>query len=208
MKFYFSSKGIKYPEHLLALIGKSKDVKVGLILNANDLKSPEDRLCKSNATMSEFESLSMKVNLIDLRNYSDSGIELKQALLGNDFIWVAGGSAFYLRYLMKKSGFDSVIRDVLADGIVYGGESAGAIVTGPSLSGFEVREPLDKIDEIIFQGLGLVDFTVLPHWGIDKFKDALEGVKRICDLESRNFQAISNNQILVLNEGDVRLIGE
>ena len=40
-------------------------------------------------------------------------------------------------------------------------------------------------DTIIKTGLGLVDFTVVPHWGNEKYTDRLEQIKS--GLESDGF---------------------
>ncbi len=201
MKFYFTSKGIRCPDALLSLVGKTKNLNAGVILNANDLKPIENQISKLNAVVAEFYSFSIKVNFIDLRDYSASDKKLRELLLQNDMLWIGGGSVFYLRALMRKSGFDTIIREVVSSGVVYCGESAGAIIAGPSLTGFEVRESLDRIDEVIFDGLHLIDFTIMPHSGVEKFKPAFDNVKSICAAESRRFESISNTQVLVLRDG-------
>jgi len=48
-----------------------------------------------------------------------------------------GGNTYVLRYEMRRSGFDVIIKDLLAAGIVYGGDSAGALVAGLSIAGVE-----------------------------------------------------------------------
>ncbi len=52
-------------------------------------------------------------------------------------IWVMGGNTYCLRYEAQRSGLEAVIRDLLENGMVYGGDSAGALLAGTSIAGIE-----------------------------------------------------------------------
>jgi dipeptidase E len=80
------------------------------------------------------------------------------------------GNAFILRRAMKKSRFDTVVLDLLEqDNLIYAGDGAGALVAGPSLQGVElIDDPFevpDGYDEyLVWSGLGLTRFTIVPHF--------------------------------------------
>jgi len=96
---------------------------------------------------------------------------LATKLAGFGGCWVMGGNCFYLNYWMCKSGFDTLLPGLLTQGFVYGGESAGAVVAGKTLHGVEVLDNPDEAPEVIWEGLKLVDYGILPHWGKPKHAD-------------------------------------
>ncbi len=75
-----------------------------------------------------------------------------------DALLVFGGDVFYLCRWMRESGLAALLPS-LRD-IVYVGVSAGSMVTAPTF-GETFNDP-DK-PFVIDQGLGLVDFALLPH---------------------------------------------
>lgn len=97
--------------------------------------------------------------------------EIREDLKDVDFIYVEGGNTYYLLEKAQQSGFIQIIRDfVLTNGKVYIGTSAGSIIASRD------TYPAVKLDDVSlapdlqgYAGFGLVDFTVIPHWGSDKF---------------------------------------
>lgn len=163
MKLYLSSIRIPVPNELARLLGKPlSDVSVALIPNAKDYYSERARNFKVNNLIVYMEQLGLKVTVIDLRDY-DEADKLKQRLAAFDLIWAVGGNTFVLRYEMKRSGFDSVVKPLLDSGIVYGGDSAGAIVAGLSIAGIESADEPEFAEKVIKDGIGLVSFNILPH---------------------------------------------
>lgn len=163
MKLYLSSKFIPSPDKLAILVGKPLDaISVALIPNANDFFSEHARNYLVNDYMAYLKQLGLNVEIVDLRDYSDDSA-LKQKLANYDLIWAMGGNTFNLRYEMKRSGFEKIIRDLLDEGIAYGGDSAGAIVAGISIAGVELADKPEFAKEVVNDGLNLVPFFFLPH---------------------------------------------
>ncbi len=48
-----------------------------------------------------------------------------------DALLITGGNPYYLRSLMKITGADEIITDLMQRGAVYAGASAAAVVAGP-----------------------------------------------------------------------------
>jgi dipeptidase E len=66
-------------------------------------------------------------------------------------------------------------KKMLEKGIVYAGSSAGSIAAGPNI------EPIKFLDDPAkapgmksFNGLGIVDFVLLPHFNTEKYKPRYE----------------------------------
>lgn len=150
------------------------DAEVAVISNAADFIPREDRLAYARAVfdpVTEFRSRGLAAREVDLRDHFGRSDGLEADLSRAALVWANGGNAFLLRRAMCQSGLDDLVRRRVADGsLVYGGWSAGAMVAGPSLRGLEVMDdPNVLVDgyapEPIWQGLGLVDFTFVPHLG-------------------------------------------
>jgi dipeptidase E len=90
-----------------------------------------------------------------------------------------GGNTFCLRYEMRRSGFEDIIKKLLENGLVYGGESAGCLVAGTNLKGVEFADPLEFAEAIIWEGLGLVPHFVLPHVGNEDLGEAIEKAREM-----------------------------
>lgn len=98
-------------------------------------------------------------------------VEVKTMLESTDFVFVAGGNTFYLLQEMRKSGFAELIAEYVKKGVVYGGSSAGSVVTGPDISLVKELDDASLAPELTdYKGLNLVDVSVLPHWGSEHFQ--------------------------------------
>jgi peptidase E len=88
----------------------------------------------------------------------------RELLLGQDVIWVFGGSVAGLLALWRLQGYDELMREAWQAGVVLTGVSAGSIcwhTGGPTDSfGPELR--------VITNGLGLVPFSNGVHYDSEK----------------------------------------
>lgn len=173
MKLYLSSYRIPTPDDLAQLLGKPLDkVSVALIPNAKDYYIERARAFKVNDLVTYMQQLGLNVEVVDLRDYNDADV-LKEKLTGHDLIWAMGGNTYMLRYQMRRSGFEGIIKNLLEGGVVYGGDSAGALVAGASIAGVESADEPEFAEEIIEDGLALVPFAILPHVDNPEFTDVL-----------------------------------
>jgi dipeptidase E len=83
-----------------------------------------------------------------------------------DALLVWGGDVLYLHYWMRRSGLADLLPSLT--GLIYVGVSAGSIVVTPYNHDVEfnlgnVPEGSDRGREEGDRGLGLVDFTLVPH---------------------------------------------
>lgn len=205
MKLYLSSYRIPEPNALFALIGKPlAECRVASIPNAKDDQLPEIRAQKTDELSDYLTNLGLKSDVIDLRDYEDPE-QLKHALMEYDLIWVNGGNTFVLRAEMHRSGFDQIIDGILQEGKVYGGESAGAIVAGITLEGFEVADDPELADEVYWDGLGLVDKIVAPHIDNPDFTEYVNHIKKIYSGDERVLY-LNDNQALVVIDAFLNVV--
>lgn len=156
MKLYLSSYRIPHPEKLFDLIGKDPAAMRGVIItNAKERRTEQERDQKTKNLQNDLAAIGLTNTVaVDVRKNELS-------LAGIDYVFAAGGNTFALRQAMIDTGFDAKIKTYLENGGVYVGESAGAIVAGPSLRGFERMD--NYFDGAPFDGAGLVDVIIVPH---------------------------------------------
>lgn len=174
MKLYLSSYRIPNAASLLKLVGKEpSDIEVAIIPNAKDYYSDFVKSLKNKELLKDLELIGLtNCETLDLNKFSSSkSDELRNRLKEFDLIWVNGGNTFCLRYAMRKSGFDRIISDVLDGGVVYGGESAGAIVAGDTMHGAEFADQPEFTEEQIYDGLNLVESFIVPHTDSPKYAE-------------------------------------
>lgn len=205
MRLYLSSYRIgNYPEKLVEFSRKGS---VAIVGNARDF-IPEAARRKYETEVydprTEFSALGLQTRDLDLRHYFGNPQGLKNALRGCGLVWVLGGNAFLLMRALKQSGFTEVIRDMLdADEIAYGGFSAGAVVATPTLRGIDlIDEPTQLAagysEEVVWDGMGLVDFSIVPHYRSDHPEaDAAEKAVEFMKINQIPHRAMSDGEVFL-----------
>jgi dipeptidase E len=212
MRLYLSSFDVgDRPEELVALTGAAK--RAAIILNALDHRA-EGRSVWLKDQTDKLVGLGLSVFELDLRKYFGAAAALGALLDQVDVVWINGGNTFILRRAMKQSGFDFLIKDALAgDQIVYAGFSAAAVVAATHLKGLEiVDDPNDVPDgydaEIIWDGLGLVPFSLAVHFKSHHPESKL--VDREIDFYRKSgipYQTLRDGEALIIDGGRQRIVG-
>jgi dipeptidase E len=205
MKLYLSSYRIPTPQDFVGLIGKTpSETKIALIPNAKDYYAERARNFKNNVVLEFMQSIGFKPELIDLRDYSDA-VQLKAKLRSFDTVWVAGGNTFNLRYEMKRSGLEKILKGLLENGLVYGGDSAGAIVVGPTLKGTEMADEPEFAEEAIFEGLNITNKLIIPHADNLEFGDA---IKKMIEMykDHPNAVVLNDNQAFIIDGDQTKIV--
>ena len=166
MRLYLSSVFVgDRPDELIRQVGAGG--RVAVVANACD--AYPDRADDAHRELEELGELGLRPVEVDLRDHDRR--TLQEKLVGFDGVWVRGGNTFVLREAMARSGFDVLLPDLLRrDEIAYGGYCAGCYVLGPSLRGIELCDPPAEVRQVFgvderYDGLGVLDFTVVPHVG-------------------------------------------
>lgn len=176
MKLYLASYRLgEYPEKFTDLLGSvTKNKKVALITNALDFTNNYFELTKSvQRDKRDIEGLGLEVEEIDLREYFGKTEALRKKMQEFNAVYVRGGNVFVLRRAFAESGFDLILHEFAGrDDFVYAGFSAGMCVLSPNLSGLELVDdpeidPEHYTQQRITKGLGLIDFSVAPHFRSD-----------------------------------------
>lgn len=211
MNLYLSSYMIgNHADRLLAMAG-GRGARMAVVTNALDHISLEEQLAFHRSTFdpeSYFADYGFDPYLLDLRRFFGRTDALRRALLRHKVIWALGGNAFLLRRAMRESGFDEIVRDVLDDGVIYAGWSAGACVAGDSLRAVglmdepEVTAPGYADGDVVWEGLGFVPFTILPHHESDH-SEAGSAARAAAWARDRRIEhrALRDGEVLLVDDG-------
>ena len=116
-----------------------------------------------------------KFEEIDIENKSRD--ELVDFFKDKNIIHMEGGNTFYLLKIIKKSGFDKIIKDLLNHGLIYVGTSAGSSVVGMTIELSSHIPKGAKQKELV--ALGLVPFLIKAHYTPNKRKEYQKRIKDI-----------------------------
>ncbi len=204
MNLFLSSENVgDYPDVFLDLM---RDNKLAYIGNAKDDASAEERTSQILKHKTQFESYGLQFGEIDLREYFDSKVP-KDILDNYDAVWCPGGNTFLLRSAMKQSGFDKILVQKIKDNeLVYGGSSAGSVVVGPTLHGTENGDDPSAVkniykSEIVWEGLGVTDFVVIPHVGSNWFDEESTKMKQALFENKVDYRELKDGQVIVVKDG-------
>lgn len=136
-----------------------------------------------------------------------------------DAIIVGGGNKFYLSYWMEKSGLFERLPQLLEQGKVYVGASAGSMMltSGLNFDALRLKETDIYFDSEFNEEmpssagsaktLGLVDFVIRPHFGADYFPQAnLENVEKWAAKAGKPLYALDDQSALKVVDGKVEVI--
>lgn len=207
MKLFLSSQAITKEQapRFIELVGKSaEDIHLAVIENAADVEPGPKPWLLRNRQM--FESHGFNVEYIDLKKYTDSMDPLRQKLADKDVIWFGGGNTYYLRWLMHSMDIVPILKDLIDDGKVYGGGSAGSIVAGPTLKHFDAADDVNEAPEIRLEGLSLTDKVVLPHMNSAKYAPIMRTIENKLRADGYKTVCLTDDEALVINGNEEKII--
>jgi dipeptidase E len=187
---------------------------VAVVMNAADVFEPSRRPLYFERERADMARIGLTATELDLRDYfSRHHDQLAHDLAGFGLVWVVGGNSFVLRRAMHQSGFDVVGREAVKSGVLaYGGYSAGAVVATPTLRHIDLDDdpraiPDGYAADPIYDGLGLYDKSIAPHWRSDHPEsEVMEQIVSRFEAESMPYQALRDGEAVVLIDGVERLL--
>ncbi|GAB2584951.1 Type 1 glutamine amidotransferase-like domain-containing protein [Kribbella endophytica] len=194
MKLYLSSFRLgDHPERWLAML--PAQARIAVICNAIDSEEPVLREEKVLAEHRWLVELGLRPEEVDLRNGLSDFSDF-------DGLWVRGGNVFTLRSAMALSGVDQFLPDLIrSEQIVYAGYSAGGCVLAPSLRGLELCDDASVVEDLVWDGLGVLDEAFVPHLNSPGHPETelIEQVRDLYDRTAVPYIPLSDGQALVID---------
>ena len=204
MKFYLSSFKVGNKGKKLASFVKNK--KIGYISNAMDFTeaNPKRRNIHIANDLKELEELSLEPEVLDLKDYFGESKELFKKLDELKAVYISGGNTFVLRQAMRLSGFDNYIIKNLNNDFVYAGFSAAICILYKDMKVLQIVDkpndfPYDEISETIWDGLGVLDYMILPHYKSDHPEsEDIDKEVEYCKKNKVPYKTLSDGQVIIL----------
>lgn len=202
---YSMSFNKRQAESLTKLVGKKANhISFALIENAADVEPGSEKWLDGFREMLLVNGY--QIESIDLRKWNNDHAGLYRKLASKDVIWIGGGNTYYLRWILKETGADLIIKELVESGHVYAGWSAGAMIAGPTLAHIDEMEPRKMAPEIILDGLDLISTVVIPHIDNREFAIAATRTKDQYQLAGYNTVALSDDRVLIVNGNEQQII--
>lgn len=149
-------------------------------------------------------------NLFDYTITDKTPSQIETDLKDCDVIHVNGGNSYYLLYQMRQSGFDKWIKKEVESGRkIYTASSAGGVVISPNIESIRLPEYEEDARKLgTFEGIGLVDFLLYPHWGSKNFKSKYFDHRLKLAYKPENKIILLNNWQYIKVEDDMYKIKE
>ena len=180
---FFCSFMFKSKQSFKDYIGQFDAREILFIPTASHVEPRRDYVYRA---WSHFESLGFRVRDLEVSELSRE--ECLEQIEKAEILYVAGGNTFYLLQELQKKDLLDAIRKKVEAGMVYVGESAGAVLASHDIDYVYQIDPKEDAPELAgTKGLGLMDFYVLPHYldrpfeevtkaTYDQYKDELDFV--------------------------------
>lgn len=88
-----------------------------------------------------------------------------------DVLYITGGNEFYFKDQSNQTGFAKFVKNFVSSGKPYISSSAGSVIAGEDMSALlNLSDTSKLLQPVDITGFGLVNFTILPHWGSLDFR--------------------------------------
>jgi dipeptidase E len=175
-----------------------------ILLIANALDAKDEMKIKNNIENDKkiLNEIGFEVSVVDLKDYFNEQEKLLKDFALYNAYCVIGGNVFILRQAMKLSGFDNYLKSISKkDNYLYIGYSAGGCVLCNELQIFDkVDEPISFYlkDNVVYEGLGFIDYTFIPHYKSDYHKvHLIDDLVNRCIKEDIKFKALKDGEVII-----------
>ena len=124
-----------------------------------------------------------------------------------DVIYICGGNTYYIMKKFRETGLDKIVVELVNQGVIYIGVSAGSIMAGPNIeiSGWGIDGDDNDVNLKDLTGFNFTNISIFPHFEEDKHKLEVEEFKK-----KVNYPVIelTDNQVVFVEGEGYRVIGE
>jgi dipeptidase E len=138
---------------LIVQLAESPRARICLLPTASG--DPEDQIARFRRAFAERDCIPEVISLFRL---AEKPVDLREELLGQDVIYVGGGSMVNLIAIWRAHGLDEILRECWREGILICGQSAGAMIW------FQGGITSSQGDPAPAAGLGLLPGSACVHY--------------------------------------------
>ena len=151
-------------------------------------------------------SLGYELEIIDISKFDED--YLKDRFLKTECICISGGNTFYLLQELKKKNLVDLLFKRIKEGLLYIGESAGAIIMSKSIEYNQIMDDKNiAIDLDDYMGVNVFDHYVLPHLGEYPFEETAQ--KTLDTYQDKiPLVPINNNEAILVDDNGYTVLTE
>lgn len=200
-RLLLTSAGMRVKTEILKILpGPPSEIKLAHIITATTIfaKAPwRDRDKKSML------DTGFQVEDIDIVGKNEE--ELYRILKNKDIIYVQGGDPYYLLKCVKESGFDHAVKELIAQGKLYVGVSAGTYIACPTIEQALWKNPKRKKHGLRANetAMGLVPFLITVHYEESMKEKIKKGMKNT----SYQARILTDDQAILVKNGKEMFVG-
>ena len=173
MKLILSSDGSFLLKYGYEQTGIPKDqMRIGYITTASKKARNKDFMEDFKISIDK-----EKYNFEEIDIEGKTETELKELFKNKNVIHIEGGNTFYLLKIIRETGFDKILKNLINEGKVYIGTSAGSYVACPNIevSNWD-KTGKDRFGITDYTALNLVPFVLKVHYKDEMEEQVKEGV--------------------------------
>jgi dipeptidase E len=138
---------------LITELAESSRPRICLLPTASG--DPEDQMARFRRAFAQRDCVPEVISLFRL---GENPVDLREELLGQDVIYVGGGSMVNLMAIWRAHGLDEILRECWREGILICGQSAGAMIW------FQGGITSSQGEPAVAAGLGLLPGSACVHY--------------------------------------------
>lgn len=129
-----------------------------------------------------------------------------------DVFYFEGGNTQWLRTIIKTSGLEEYLKDLLKTR-VWIGASAGSCVLCPTVCN-SCQDLFDEnIEGFPEDGLSFVDFQFIPHFNSESFpkirkENLINASKDLKEIDGKKLYVVDDNGAIFVNGKDIKVVSE
>lgn len=149
-----------------------------------------------------FADLQFEVEVLDIAEAREDVV--REKISQTPCLYISGGNTFYLLQELKKKNLLPLIRERIHQGMVYLGESAGAIIASRDIFYNHIMDDKNLAPGLTeYSALSMVDFFVLPHWKEFPFEESSQQTATAYDGQLKLLKLTNQQAVLVTGHTNV-----
>jgi len=164
----------------------------------------------SRASMDFFKNISevIKENGYDMEDFDIEGKtkeEIKDFFKDKNIVHVEGGNTFYLIKAIRETGFAVILKELLDEGKVYIGTSAGSYIMCPTIEVSDWNpDGKDRFGVTDFTALNYVPFVLKVHYKDEQEEIVRKGIETL----KYPIHILKDGQGMFCEDGVYKFIGD
>ena len=164
----------------------------------------EDYTAYIDEAQQTFKDLGFEIEVLDIASCNRETAQAK--IFQSKILYISGGNTFYLLQELKRKNLISYLKERIENGLLYIGESAGSVITGPNIEYASLADDKTLAKELSdYTGMNLIDFYLVPHFGEEPFAESSEKIVKLYK-DKLDLELINNKEAILIKNNDFKIL--